>query len=133
MKIFRVFRKIALVGLLAAACIVSGCQQPSRAVFNQSIRQSVDSVQAGDMDTAETHLAEARKNAKTYEDKQIVKSIDDLVVGAKAMMDGDVDTAKQQWADIEDPRFNREVRVKADALMGVKVPLVAAAKESEND
>lgn len=133
MKNFEVFRKIAFVGLLAAASMLSGCQQPSRAVFNQSIRQSVDSVQAGDVDTAETHLAEARKNAETYEDKRIVKSIDDLVAGAKAMMTGDVDTAKQQWSDIDDPGFNREVRVKADALMGVKVPLVAAAKESEND
>ena len=55
--------------------------------------------------------------------------LDELVAGAKAMMTGDVTAAKQQWADIDDPRFNREVRVKADAMMGVKVPLVAAAKE----
>ena len=129
MNIFEVSRKFAFVGLLAAAIMLSGCQQPSRAVFNESIRQSVDSVQAGDMETAETHLAEARKNAKTHEDKRIVQSIDDLVTGAKAMMNGDVDAAKQQWADIEDPRFNREVRVKADAMMGVKVPLIAEVKE----
>lgn len=129
MKIFDVFREFAFVGLLVLAIMLSGCQQPSRAVFNESIRQSVDSVQAGDMETADTHLDEARKNAKTYEDKRIVQSIDDLVTGAKAMMAGDIDAAKQQWADIDDPRFNREVRVKADAMMGVKVPLVAQVKE----
>ena len=129
MKIFEVSRKFAFVGLLALASMLTGCQQPSRAVFNESIRQSVDSVQAGDMETADTHLAVARKNAKTHEDKRIVESMDDLVTGAKAMMTGDVDAAKQQWADIDDPWFNREVRVKADALMGVKVPLVAQVKE----
>jgi hypothetical protein len=131
MKIFEVFRKYAFVGLLAAATLLTGCQQPNRTAFNESIRQSVDSIQAGDMETADTHLAQARKNAKTHEDKRIVASMDDLVTGAKAMMTGDVDAAKQQWAGIDDPRFNREVRVKADAMMGVKVPLVAKVKESK--
>ncbi|MBW8016275.1 MAG: hypothetical protein FVQ82_08820 [Planctomycetes bacterium] len=129
MKIFEVFRKFAFAGLLAIACVLSGCQQPSRAVFNESIRQSVDSVQAGDMETADIHLAEARKNAKSHEDKRIVQSIDDLVTGAKAMMAGDVAGAKQQWADIDDPHFNREVRIKANVMMGVRVPLVAQVKE----
>jgi hypothetical protein len=131
MKIFEVFRKYAFVGLLAAATLLTGCQQPNRTAFNESIRQSVDSIQAGDMETADTHLADARKNAKTHEDKRIVASMDDLVTGAKAMMTGDVDAAKHQWAGIDDPRFNREVRVKADAMMGVKVPLIAKVKESK--
>jgi hypothetical protein len=131
MKIFVVFRKFAFVGLLATAALLTGCQQPNRAVFNESIRQSVDSVQAGDMQTADTHLDKARANATTHEDKRIVASMDDLVTGANAMMTGDVAAAKQQWADIDDPRFNREVRIKADAMMGVKVPLVAKVKESK--
>ena len=131
MKIFEVFRKFAFVVLLATAFTLSGCQQHNRAAFNESVRLSVDSVQAGDIETADTHLAKARANAKTHEDKRIVESIDGLVTGAKAMMAGNVTAAKLQWADIEDPRFNREVRVKADALMGVKVPLVASAKETE--
>jgi len=119
-----------LVAVLLAVFMLSGCQK-NRAVFNESVKLSVDSVQAGDMEMADTHLEKARANAKTHEDKRIVQSMDVLVTGAKAMMEGDVAVAKQQWSDIEDPRFNREVRVKADALMGVKVPLIVSAKETE--
>ncbi len=117
------------VAALLAVILLTGCQEQNRASFNESIRQSLDSVQAGDLEMAGNHLDKARDNAKTYDDKSVVKSVDDLIEGAEAMMAGDVAQAQADWSSIPDPHFNREVRVKADAIMGVKVPLAAAAKE----
>jgi len=129
MSIFKPLRKFAFVGLLAVASMLTGCQQ-NRAAFNTGIRQSIESVQSGDLQTASKHLDEARPNAKTHEDKRIVASVDELIDGANAMMIGDVNQAKADWSSIPDPHFNREVRVKADAMMGVKVPLVINDKET---
>lgn len=131
MNISRLSRLWPLVAVLLAAFMLGGCQEQSKVSFNQSIRESLDSVQAGDLAMAEMHLDEARPNAKTYENKRIVGSVDELIGGAQAMMAGDVTQAKADWSSIPDPRFNREVRVKADVVMGVKVPLVVVAKETE--
>jgi hypothetical protein len=129
MNISRISRLWPCVAVLLAVFMLTGCQEQNNTSFNQSIRQSIDSVQAGDLEMAAKHLDEARPNAKTHDNKRVVASVDSLIEGAESMMAGDVAQAKANWSNIEDPHFNREVRVKADMVMGVKVPLIAAAKE----
>lgn len=124
-------RLLPCVAVLLAVFLLTGCQEQSRVSFNQSIRQSLDSVQAGDLEMANNHLDKARPNAKTHDDKRVLQSVDNLIGGAEAMMVGDVAQAQANWSNIPDPHFNREVRVKSDAVMGVKVPLVIVNKEAQ--
>lgn len=116
------------VAVVLAVFMLTGCQE-NRLQFNESIHLSLDSVRAGDLQMADKHLDDARPNAKSHNEKTVVKSIDDLIDGAQAMMTGDVTTAQNEWSSIPDPHFSREVRVKSDAIMGVKIPLVALARE----
>jgi hypothetical protein len=117
------------VAVLLAVFLLTGCQEQNKVSFNENIRQSLDSVQAGDLEMAGKHLDDARPKAKSHDDKRVVKSVDGLIDGAEAMMAGDVAQAQANWSGIPDPHFNREVRVKAGAVMGVKVPMIAKAKE----
>jgi hypothetical protein len=129
MNISRLSRAWPCVAVVLAVFALTGCQQQSKVSFNESIRLSLDSVRAGDLEMADLHLDNARPNAKTPSNKRIVASVDELIDGAEAMMAGDIAQAKADWSSIPDPQFNREVRVKADAVMGIKVPLVVLDKE----
>ncbi len=128
-KLTRLTRLWPCVAVLLAVFLLTGCQKQNKVSFNENIRQSLDSVEAGDLEMAGKHLDDARSKAKSYDDKTVVKSVDDLIEGAEAMMEGDVTQAQANWSNIPDPHFNREVRVKANAVMGVKVPMIATAKE----
>ena len=129
MKILELIKVLILVFVLSAAFLLSGCQAQNKSAFNESVKKGVDSIKAGDMEMAQKHIETASKSAKTHKDKRTLQSLQGLVDGANAMMTGDVWQAKANWSEIPDPRFNREVRVKADAMMGVKVPLAVIEKE----
>ena len=53
---------------------------------------------------------------------------DDLALSRKHVLrgiHGDPETAKRQWAAIADPRLNRQVRMQAESVMNIQVPMTA--------
>ena len=128
-----------LVVLVCAVAIMPGChskKQPGinvrlqRDEFKLAMKKGVEAVRAGDLEMARMHVDAARPYANTFERQRMVESMDGLISGAQAMMDGDVNQAKNDWASIPDLDLNREVRVNADVVMGVKVPTVPTYRET---
>ena len=133
-----------LSGVLAVlACVVSvmaGCgwqKQPGttarlqRDDFKLEMEKGIEATRAGDLEMARLHIDRARPCAKSFERKRMVESMDALISGAQAMMDGDATQAKNDWANIPDLDLNREIRVNADVVMGVKVPAVPKYREGQ--
>jgi len=127
-----IFTMVSSGAVLLMVILGAGCQgQQQRTAFCHGIHQSIDAVQGGDLQGARVHLREARGNAKSFEDRRLVNSVDGLISGTEYLMDGRIEEAKRTWSRIEDPQLNREVRVKASALMGLDVPVLSAGKGEE--
>ena len=130
-----------LSGLAVLACYVSimtGCQgqkQPvptarlERADFKVEMNKAIEATRQGDLEMARLYVDRARSSAKTFEQKRMVESMDKLICGAQAMMDGNATQAKNDWANIPDMHLNREVRINAEVVMGVQVPAVPKYRE----
>jgi hypothetical protein len=127
----RVFQGMALAVLLAMAGLLGGCQNKNNIAYQMHLEKSVNLLRAGDVDGASQSVDAARLYAKSYDQKRSLESMDQLIGGSMAMLKGDVTQAKNDWSNIADPHLSREVRVKANVVMGVKVPLVPEAKETQ--
>jgi len=133
----RVLERVSIFLVLWLVLVGSGCQSQQRSASLQTgLNESIDSVQAGDLKTARTALEGVKGKAKSFEEKRLVQSVDELIAGAESLMQGEVGQAKVAWSNIEDPQLNREVRVKASAVMGLDVPMIAVkntGKETEKE
>lgn len=119
--------------LIFLCCIgfMAGCQNQCKVTFREHMDLGIEAAQAGDLEMARQHVDSVRPCAKTFNQKRMVESMDGLISGAEAMMDGDPLQARADWANIPDPQLNRQVRINADVVMGVKVPVIPEAKEVE--
>ena len=124
------FKMAGISLLLAAIVLAGGCQTQRVADYRRSMTDGVRAVQAGELEQAEGCIENAKKNARGYEQQRQVQSMEQLIAGAQAMMDGRVELAKAAWSEIADPRLNLEVRRQADAVMGVEVPMIPDKKEN---
>ena len=127
-----------LVVLACGVSMMAGCQwfKPSKTTaklerddFKVEMEAGIEAVRAGDLEMARMHIDKARSDAKSVERERMVESMDKLISGAGAMMDGKPEQAKNDWASIPDLDLNREVRINADVVMGVKVPMVPKYRE----
>ena len=130
-----------LSGLVVLACclsIMAGCQgrkqsgptaRLERADFKVEMAKGIEATREGDLEMARLHIDRARSSAKTFEQKRMVESMEKLISGAQAMMDGDALRAKNDWAEIPDMHLNRQVRINAEVVMGVQVPAVPKYRE----
>lgn len=117
---------IATVSLVVLGGQV-GCQATPKPAHpdvkaSAAIEASTASIGRGDLDAAKAELAEAKGHASGFHQRRQVRSLADLIAGAEALMAGEVERARAAWSRIEDPRLQREVRIKAKA-MGIHVPL----------
>ena len=132
MKKKKTVQKRLLPVLVLICCVgfMAGCQENRRQVtFKEQMNLGIEAAQVGDLEMAKLHVESVRPCAKTFNQKRMVESMDGLISGAEAMMDGDPLQARTDWANIPDPQLNRQVRINADVVMGVKVPVIAVTKE----
>ncbi len=119
------------VVLVLLAIGAGGCTSPRATMgFDQSLAASVEALQAGDLTEADLHIERAAGQAQTYEQRRQVQGLQRLSAGAQAMMQGQADQASRQWAAIEDPRLNRQVRRQAQESLSLEVPMLAATEEA---
>ena len=98
--------------------------------FQEQLAWSTQAINAGDLEQARAHLEAARDAASSSKERQKVDSLDKLIVGAEALMEGDPARARSEWSWIDEPNLSREVRHKA-RLMGLSVPVVPAEGETK--
>jgi hypothetical protein len=112
--------------LLGAALASAGCQT-SRGVTGdvsgEQLRLSAQAINAGDLDQAKVHLSAARAGPGSPARDLKVQSLQQLIAGAEALMEGDAEGARAAWSRIQDPTLRTEVRHKA-RLIGINVPVV---------
>ena len=137
-----------LLLVFLAVVVLSGCQGPQAASkpldevlvvepsqcslqYGENIKASTEAINAGDLDKAESHILAVKDCAESFEQEREVESLERVISGARAMMAGEVNVAKAQWSQIRDPHLNREVRLKAESVIGVEVPMVPQGKENE--
>ena len=119
--------------LATLVTVSSGCQlfsktDPSAAQaqalereFHEQLVATTEAIKAAELDLARSHLVEARLAAFRPAHKEKVESLDRLIDGAQALLDGDPSTARVEWSRITDAQLNDEVRQKA-AQFGMTVP-----------
>ena len=122
-------RLLPVLSLLCCIGFMAGCQNQCKVTFKEQMDRGIEATQAGDLVMAQQYVDAVRPCAKTFNQKRMVQSMDGLISGAQAMMDGDPLQARADWANIPDPQLNRQVRINADVVMGVKVPLIPETKE----
>ena len=140
----KVFSVRLLLGLVVLACCVSlmaGCQgrkqqygaglKVRESTFKVEMNKGIEATREGDLEMARLYVERARPNAKTFEQKRMVESMEKLISGAEAMMEGNVSQAKNDWAEIPDMHLARQVRINAEAVMGVEVPAIPKYREDE--
>lgn len=121
----------ALLALAIGCAVMTGCSFISEfsmdtQLFRQNIVAATEAIQRGDLEQAEVHLADARPLAQTPEQQRKVRSLESLIAGAEAMMQGDGLTASAYWSRIEDPYLRRQVRRQARSI-GIQVPISPVA------
>ncbi|MHC4908502.1 MAG: hypothetical protein ACYTF9_02120 [Planctomycetota bacterium] len=116
--------------MLVALSLCAGCQSGSRIdpaesarveSFNIELAESTTAINSGDLATARQHLDAASDLAKEDAEQAKVASLDTFIVGAEALLVGDVELARLEWSRIEDDALGAEVRTKAGGI-GVAVP-----------
>ncbi len=127
--------------LLATTMVLGGCslwpqgwhrEQPQVAVvamplhsqYRDHLTYATEALNEGDLEKAKSHLDRAGAFATNPKQNRKVRSLKRLVAGTEALMAGEPDTARAEWAQIEDPHLNREVRHKA-RLIGMDIPIVS--------
>lgn len=114
----------------AAGVMLAGCQSwqttsPDITMYWQYQDQLIlatEAINAGDLTVAKEHLAKADVAAASPGQNRKVRSLERLVAGTEALMAGEPDRARAEWAGIEEPHLKREVRHKA-RLIGMDVPM----------
>lgn len=119
---------LLMSGFLALATGCQSTQQPS--MYNSNMNKCTESVKAGDLAVAKQYVSQAKLEAVTFDQKRQVESMEKLIEGAEALMEGKVETAKVCWSNIPDPQLCREVRVKAKTVMDLEIPATAVRKEN---
>lgn len=117
-------RLLPVLVLVCCVGFLAGCQSQCKVTFREQMDKGIEAAQAGDLEMAKLHVDSARPCAKTFNQKRMVESMDGLISGAEAMMDGDALQARADWSNIPDPQLNRQVRINADVVMGMKVPVL---------
>ena len=128
-----------VVVVLTGIVVLGGCASNrglgidavEQAKCRSEIASCAMAIQAGDLAQARTHLEAAKLGATNFTLGRQVRSLERLIAGAEALEAGDIESARQQWSQIQDPRLAREVRIKAQRI-GVDVPLTAVALAEEN-
>jgi hypothetical protein len=116
--------------VLALVAVVAGCGgSQCKTIFRENMTRSVTAVEAGQLDKAQQYINSAKDCAKSYEQRRQLDSMEELVNGAQAMMDGQVADAKASLSRIRDPQLNHEVRRKAQSVLGVDVSMIPQRKE----
>ncbi|WP_432798538.1 hypothetical protein [Poriferisphaera sp. WC338] len=120
-----------LAVVIAIIMMMTGCSLISETrVDNQLFRQHMvactQAISHGDLQQAEVHLSEARPMAVTNRQKRQIRSLQALIEGAEALMNGNGDLAEAHFSRIEDPYLRREVRIKARQV-NLKVPITPLA------
>ena len=129
----QVIGKIAVITMvmLYLLAMVCGCQSPARpSMYRSHIDECARAVQSGDLQQAQMYVTKAKLEAVGYDQDRQVESMEKLISGANAMMDGEVELAKSEWSQISDPELNREVRIRAEEIMDIEVPLIPVRKEN---
>ena len=117
--------------MLSILAVTSGCQSPARpSMYRSHIDECARAVQSGDLQQAQMYVTKAKLEAVGYDQDRQVESMEKLISGANAMMDGEVELAKSEWSQISDPELNREVRIRAEEIMDIEVPLIPVRKEN---
>ena len=127
----KVKKVLELVVAVAVLAVFTGCNSYCKKAFKANMADSVRAVQKGRLDEASEHLDSACDCAKSYEQKRQLQSMQELIEGSKAMMDGNAAHARASWSQIRDPHLNREVRKKADSVIGIEVPMIPQEKETD--
>ena len=136
--LFRRWTRRALF-LFTAAVVLIGCHSSAKIDhdaaarsdrFQEQLTWSTQAINAGDLEQARVHLDEARAAASNSKERQKVESLDKLIVGAEALMEGDPARARAEWSWIDEPHLSREVRHKA-RLIGLNVSVVPAEGEAK--
>ena len=78
------------------------------------------------LDLAHDHLGEAADLADTDGERAKIETLDRFLVGAEALLIGDVQLATLEWSLIDDPALGPEVRDKARGI-GLTMPVRSAA------
>jgi len=111
-----------------------GCQTGSRGPtegqlrFQEHLVECTKAVNAADLEEARVHLGRARAKAATPQEHQKVQSLEHLIRGAQALLEGDAAGAGDAWNRIEDESLQDQVRARARAI-GVAVPATQANLE----
>lgn len=114
----------------ALGCVVwvaAGCQfvsefKVSKQLFRQNILACTQAINRGDLVQAEIYLSSARPLAKTESEQVKLRSLETLIAGAEALMEGDGRLAEAHWSRIEDPILRHEIRSGARQI-DLNVPL----------
>ena len=116
---------------IAVLAVFTGCNSYCKEAFKDNMTDSVSAVQAGQLDQAAELLDSVSDCAKSYKQKRQLESMQELIEGSRAMMNGNATQAKASWSQIRDPQLNREVRIKADSVIGIEVPMIPQEKETD--
>ncbi len=120
---------LAAAAMLASAGVSVGCSSTSvdpqaeaaRWEYQEQLLLATQAVNSTDLEQARVHVEKARARAFNFEQQRKVDSLERLIAGAEALREGDAARARAEWAQIEDPALNREVRRKANQI-GIEVP-----------
>ncbi len=120
--------------LLVTLALLPGCQSAAKATarsqhFREQLTLAAQAINAGNLATAKGHVSAARSSATGAAEMRKLESLEKLITGAEALMEGDAARARAEWSRIEDPVLNDEVRSKA-RWIGVTVPITPIASES---
>ncbi len=123
-----VFLLIMLVSVLSGCSSTPLVEGEAEALYRMRMRAAADAIAQAELETARIHLTEARSLAMTERQVERVESLEKLRGGAAAMMEGNVEAARVQWSQIEDPDLSNQVRRLA-GNMGVSVPTTPLASQ----
>lgn len=93
-------------------------------LFRRHLISATQAIQSTNLPLARQHLSEMKRAARTYDEKRKTDSLERLITGSEAMINGNMKVATSEWSRIRDPYLNHEVQLKARRVMGVNVPAV---------
>jgi len=109
--------------------ILGGCtaaqptDRPTSIRAKKAITACAEEIRSGDLVAARSSLDRAKSTTVGFEQERKVRSLEHLISGAEAMMSGNVQLARVQWSQIDDPYLQRAVRTRAQVI-GVEVPMI---------
>ncbi len=83
--------------------------------FHAALVQTTAAINQSELDDARTHLEIARADASSPQQYEQLASLEQLILGAEALINADTQAARHHWSQITDPVLRREVTLRADA------------------